>query len=296
MSMPATSQDLCYNTFPNIKITLLVGIGGGVPRQLPQDPLEDIYLGDVVIGWPGMVRRPLFNMISVGGRWMDSSSVDQWSKQSSLPSAEIEGEIWLRTFSLIPDLISQPDWHLTQALDIMVSNHDVGQTDFSKSIARLQKLPKFASRRSDEDRLFQPTYKHEGDYYSGCSHCIPKHLVQRPERAVARPDGLFKFHQGTIASGGAVIQDGEMRDRLSRQCNDARCLEMEAVGVNLNSRCLVIRGLADYADSHENDVWKYVAAGNAAALAKEFLLTIKASDLRELSGVVASQKSKLDLV
>lgn len=42
-----------FHTFPNIKITLLVGIGGGVPRQEPQDSSEDIYLGDVVIGWPG---------------------------------------------------------------------------------------------------------------------------------------------------------------------------------------------------------------------------------------------------
>ena len=62
---------------------------------------------------------------------------------------------------------------------------------------------------------------------------------------------------------------------------------MEAVGVNINSRCLIIRGLADYADSHKNDIWKYVAAGNAAIFAKELLLTMKASRLTELSGIVA---------
>ena len=187
------------------------------------------------------------------------------------------------------DSNSQPDWHLTQALDIVVSNHELGQTDFRKSVVRLQKLPRFASRRSDEDKLFQATYKHQGDYYSKCSHCLPDNLVQRPEHAEARPAGSFKIHLGTIASGGAVIQDGELRDSLSRECNNARCFEMEAVGVTLNSRCLVIRGLADYADSHKNDVWKYVAAGNAAAFAKEFLLTIKASGLRELSGITAVQ-------
>ena len=194
------------------------------------------------------------------------------------------------------DSVSQPDWHLTQALDIIFSNHEVGQTDFRKGVARLQQLPKFASRRSDEDRLFQATYKHEGDYYSRCSHCLPKNLVQRPERAEARPDGLFKFHRGTIASGGAVIQDGKQRDKLSSECNNARCFEMEAVGVNINSRCLVIRGLADYADSHKNDAWKYVAAGNAAVFAKEFLLTIKAGRLKELSGIVGVRKSKHGLV
>ncbi|KAL8983784.1 MAG: hypothetical protein Q9205_002071 [Flavoplaca limonia] len=255
-----------FHTFPNIKITLLVGIGGGVPRQEPQDPLEDIYLGDVVIGWPGdgtpaVVQYDL-------GRW----KVDGFEQRGS---------------------VDQPGWHLTQALDIVISNHEVGQTDFPKSIARLQKIPKFASRRPDEDKLFQATYKHEGDYHSECRNCIPTNLVKRPGRAKARPDGSFKFHRGTIASGGAVIQDGEIRDRLSRECNNARCLEMEAVGVNDNSRCLVIRGLADYADSHKNDIWKYVAAGNAAAFAKEFLLTIKGSGLGELRGIVPEQRSKL---
>ena len=175
----------------------------------------------------------------------------------------------------------------------MISNHKVGQTDFPRSIALLQRIPEFATYKPEEDRLFQPAYKHEGGYYSGCRDCNPRNLVRRPGRAEARGDGLFRFHHGTIASGGAVIQDAEIRDRLSRDCNNARCLEMEAVGVNLNSRCLVIRGLADYADSYKNDVWKCVAAGNAAGFAKELLLTMKAAGLRELDGIDADQRSKL---
>ncbi|KAL8904950.1 MAG: hypothetical protein Q9207_002944 [Kuettlingeria erythrocarpa] len=255
-----------FHTFPNIKITLLVGIGGGVPREAPQDPLEDIYLGDVVIGWPedgttAVVQHDF-------GRWGPDGFVQHGS-------------------------VDQPDWHLTQALTFVASNHELGQTNFRKSIARLQKDPRFASRRSDEDRLFQATYKHEGDYSSECRDCIATNLVERPGRAEARPDGLFRFHRGTIASGGAVIQDGETRDKLSKACNNARCMEMEAVGVNINSRCLVIRGLADYADSHKNDVWKYVAAGNAAAFAKEFLLTIMGSKLRELRVIVADQRKPI---
>ncbi|KAI9714139.1 MAG: hypothetical protein M1812_006467 [Candelaria pacifica] len=249
-----------FHTFPNIKITLLVGIGGGVPLQSPQNQLEDIYLADVVLGWPGDGKSAVVQYDP--GRW----KVDGFEQRG---------------------LVDQPDWHLTQALEIVISNYEVGQTDFQDSVARLQKIPRFNSPSSDEDRLFQATYKHEGDYYTGCSRCLAENLVQRPERAKARPDGSFKFHCGTIASGGAVIQDGELRDRLSKECNNARCFEMEAVGVNLNSRCLVIRGVADYADSHKNDMWKCAAAGNAAAFAKEFLLTIRASGLRELSGIAA---------
>lgn len=37
---------------PNLKIHLFAGIGGGVPRIPPPDnPDDDIHLGDVVIGW-----------------------------------------------------------------------------------------------------------------------------------------------------------------------------------------------------------------------------------------------------
>lgn len=175
---------------------------------------------------------------------------------------------------------------MTQALDIVKSNHDVGQTEFQTHVTRLQRNTKFAYQKPEEDRLFQASYKHEGDYFSKCAECVPKHLVARAIHSETRSQTSFQFHLGTIASGGAVIQDGELRDKLSKDCNDARCFEMEAVGVNLNSRCLVIRGIADDADSHKNDVWKYSAAGNAASFAKEFLLTMKASELEQISGIV----------
>ncbi|KAI1119355.1 nucleoside phosphorylase domain-containing protein [Nemania sp. NC0429] len=43
-----------FNTFPNIKMTMLIGIGGGVPSPTPaDDTLKDIHLGDVMVGWPG---------------------------------------------------------------------------------------------------------------------------------------------------------------------------------------------------------------------------------------------------
>jgi hypothetical protein len=41
-------------TFSNINMALLVGIGGGIPHAItPEDRLDDIHLGDVVLGWPG---------------------------------------------------------------------------------------------------------------------------------------------------------------------------------------------------------------------------------------------------
>jgi nucleoside phosphorylase len=97
------------------------------------------------------------------------------------------------------------------------------------------------------------------------------------------------FHQGRIATGNAVIQDGEERDRIGRQCDGALCVEMEAAGVGVNRPCLVIRGISDYADSHKDDVWKSYAAGNAAAFARELLCkitpaTVEREETEEVAG------------
>jgi hypothetical protein len=43
-----------FKTFPSIQMTVLVGIGGGIPRtEVSEDTLENLHLGDVVVGWPG---------------------------------------------------------------------------------------------------------------------------------------------------------------------------------------------------------------------------------------------------
>src|SRR3989440_3608490 len=47
-----------------------------------------------------------------------------------------------------------------------------------------------------------------------------------------------------------------------------RSFEMEAAGLMDSFPCLVIRGICDYADSHENDRWQPYAAAVAAAYAK----------------------------
>lgn len=50
---------------------------------------------------------------------------------------------------------------------------------------------------------------------------------------------------------------------------------MEAAGVIEDTHCLVIRGIADYADSHKYWSWHNYAAATAAALAREVLCKIR---------------------
>jgi hypothetical protein len=56
-----------FHTFPNIKITLLVGIGGGVPFELLRMLTGGVYLGVVVAGWPED-GGPAVNQFDLG-RW-----------------------------------------------------------------------------------------------------------------------------------------------------------------------------------------------------------------------------------
>ncbi|RPA71808.1 hypothetical protein BJ508DRAFT_85124 [Ascobolus immersus RN42] len=48
----ATTATSLRFSFTNIKYSLMVGIGGGIPGPQTQNPVPDIRLGDVVIGHP----------------------------------------------------------------------------------------------------------------------------------------------------------------------------------------------------------------------------------------------------
>lgn len=69
------------------------------------------------------------------------------------------------------------------------------------------------------------------------------------------------------------------------RCDGALCVEMEAAGVDANRRCLVIRGISDYADSHKNDMWRSYAAGKAAAFTRELLFRVQPAMLKEMQAV-----------
>ena len=79
-----------------------------------------------------------------------------------------------------------------------------------------------------------------------------------------------------------MVKDSVVRDRLGEEF-EAKCVEMEAAGLIDDFPCLVIRGVCDYADTHENDTWHRYAAATAAAYAKEFLSIIPPNVVSEVS-------------
>jgi len=247
-----------FKTFPNIRMAVLVGIGGGIPRSPPsKDPLDDIHLGDVVVGWPG-----------------DGKPACVYHDRGK---SKFGGQ-----FELV-GTTQNPDWRLTNALGVLVSDHKLRRTKFNDHLARLQEFNEFIHPGLEHDRLFEAGHCHIGDHGSNCNDCDQNKLVRRPQRTEDK--NKLIFHRGRIATGNSVIQDGELRDRISARCDGVLCVEMEAAGVGANRKCLVIRGISDYADSHKDDVWKSYAAGNAAAFTRELLCRIQPAVVKNMKGV-----------
>ena len=232
-------------SFPNLKIHLFVGVGGGVPRIPPPDnPDKDVHLGDVVIGCAEEAGVP---------------GVVQWDLVRYLENGDTEPL----------GILDKPDRRLLSALGLLLRNRVLGRTKFSEHLKRLQKLAGFWHPGLEHDKLFKSTCHHVRG--PNCSFCDCTQLTER----LPRLHQDLIFHQGTVVSGDTIMKDPYRRDEISQMYHGALCFEMEAAGVMDDKRCLIIRGIADYADSHQNISWQNYAAGTAAAFAREFLLTIQ---------------------
>ena len=242
-------------SFPNLKIHLFVGTGGGVPRiPHPDNPEKDIHLGDVVIGWAERAGVP---------------GVVQWDLVRYLEDENTEPL----------GILDKPDRRLLSALGLLLRNRMLGRTKFPEHLKRLQKVTGFSHPGLQHDKLFKSKYHHVSG--SDCSSHDRIQLAERPPRV----NQDLIFHQGTIVSGDTMMKEPQMRDKISQKYHNALCFEMEAAGVMDDKRCLIIRGIADYADSHKNDMWQNYAAGTAAAFAREFLFTIPPQDVNKIKSV-----------
>jgi nucleoside phosphorylase len=96
-------------------------------------------------------------------------------------------------------------------------------------------------------------------------------LIIRRERTEGEDNPAI--HYGLIASANQVMKDALIRDTLAVE-KDILCFEMEAAGLMNHFLCLVIRGICDYADSHNNKEWQGYAAMAAAAYTKDLLCRI----------------------
>ncbi|KAF6800127.1 kinesin light [Colletotrichum sojae] len=225
----------------NIRLVLMVGIGGGVPSAE-----ADVRLGDVVVGHPHSIH---------GG-------VIQYDMGKTTPSG------FART-----GMLNMPPPMLLAAVARVRAHEFRGRSKFHDHLSKLEDVARFQRARAGHDILFQATYDHEG--HQTCDGCRPDKQVSRPQRESTEE---VDVHYGTIASGNQVMRTATERDRVSKGLGGVLCFEMQGAGLMNNFPCLMVRGICDYSDSHKNKSWQAYAAGTAAAWAKELLSVIPAAD------------------
>ncbi|KAF7504245.1 hypothetical protein GJ744_002567 [Endocarpon pusillum] len=258
----ATVAQNMLRTFPQIRIGLLVGIGGGIPH-LKKD--VDIRLGDVVVSQPDG----------------EHGGVVQYDKGRIVTTDEDLGLGFVRK-----GLLNKPPALLLNALSMLRAKHEIEESQMASYLRRMmERKPKmkktgYGFPGNDQDHLFglRPHRLNESQADTDTNVIATKDLVEvvRPPRDTNDPE----VHYGIIASGNSVIKHRGARDALRHKVG-AMCVEMEAAGLMDGFPCLVIRGICDYADEFKNDAWHRYAATTAAAYAKEFLLYISPQQVHE---------------
>ncbi|GKZ77681.1 hypothetical protein AnigIFM56816_011422 [Aspergillus niger] len=246
-SAASVARDMVH-AFPNIRIGLMVGIGGGVPTK------RDIRLGDVVVSYPQDGYSGVF--------------------QYDLGKTHQDKKFQCTGF------LDQPPAVLRAALSTLRSRYEIYGHHIEKDIQGVfEKVPRlrknYSRPESSSDRLFNSEVLHEVACTTYCSEDVAK-LRWRPERTEEKDNPAI--HYGLIASGNQLMKDAMIRDKLAEE-KGVLCFEMEAAGLMNHFPCLVIRGICDYSDSHKNKQWQGYAAMVAAAYAKDLLHQIHPNDV-----------------
>ncbi|EXL65535.1 hypothetical protein FOPG_18241 [Fusarium oxysporum f. sp. conglutinans race 2 54008] len=256
------------HSFPNVKIGLMVGIGGGAPTSE-----HDIRLGDVVVSASGNGKGSVF--------------------QYDFGKA-VQGQEFQET-----GFLNQPPTILRAAMHGLLTQYkrkghrlDKHIDDILVENPRLKK--EFQRPESSTDRLYHSSKVHPPDDQSSCAKACgndPSTLVVRPDRTEYEDNPAI--HYGLIASSNRLMKDALTRDVLAAK-KGVLCFEMEAAGLMNHFPCLVIRGICDYSDSHKNKEWQGFAAMMAAAYAKDLLRQIppnKVEAEKPISEVLSSIES-----
>lgn len=241
-SAAVVARDMVHS-FPNIRVGLMVGVGGGAPCRK-----HDIRLGDVVVGCPS-------------------------DREGGIIQYDYGKTIQNQTFAEIGHL-NQPPQSLLTAVGGLEAEYGLDGHQINENIENvLNRRPRLRKTHSPPnsraDRLYKSDITHPPTSSADCSEtCSTAHLVPRNERI--DDENNPAIHYGIIASSNQLMKDATKRDKLSSERN-VLCFEMEAAGLMNHFPCLVIRGICDYSDTHKDKAWQGFAAMTAAAYAKDLL-------------------------
>ncbi|KAM0425178.1 hypothetical protein ACHAPT_009495 [Fusarium lateritium] len=245
-SATGVARDMLHS-FPNVRIGLMVGIGGGAPS-----PKHDIRLGDIVVSATGTGKDGVF----------------QYDFGKTIQDGEFQETGFL----------NQPPTILRTAVNGLMTQYKLDGHDLEKEINDvLKKRPRLQREYKRPDPSSDRLYRSEVTHPTGEASCAtvcgddPSNLISRRKRK--RDEDNPAIHHGLIASANRLMKDALLRDKFAKE-KDVLCFEMEAAGLMNQFPCLVIRGICDYSDSHKNKEWQGYAAMVAAAYARDLLRRI----------------------
>ncbi|UKZ77609.1 hypothetical protein TrVFT333_005333 [Trichoderma virens FT-333] len=240
-SAATVARDMMHS-FPNVRIGLMVGIGGGAPSGN-----HDIRLGDIVVSAPKDGNGGLLQY-DFGKNIQDQSF-------------------------LTTGVLNQPPVTLRTALAGLQAQYERKGHQIEEAVNSVLEKNKRLRRQykrpaQSSDRLYQTGVVHPNAKENCVTACDSSGIISRSERD--EDEDSPAIHYGLIASANQLMKNALLRDKLSEE-KDVLCFEMEAAGLMNHFPCLVIRGICDYADSHKNKEWQGYAAMVAAAYAKDLL-------------------------
>ncbi|KAF4820856.1 hypothetical protein CGCSCA5_v003404 [Colletotrichum siamense] len=252
-SAAVVAEDMLHH-FPNIRLSLMVGIAGGAPSLK-----HDIRLGDVVVGSPrsgrGCFVQYDLGMTTLAQRFVQTGFINQLPKAVSMAVSGLEASN-------------------------MIEGHRL-DGNIKESLERSPQLQtKYSRPPPSADKLYKSHIIHTGISGESCGEACgndPSHLALRHEQG--RYGDSPVIHYGLIGSSSQLMRDARTRDWLAAD-EDILCFEMGAAGLMNDFPCLVVRGICDYADSHKSKEWQGYAAMAAAAYASDLLRQIPLNNMK----------------
>ncbi|KAL6828009.1 hypothetical protein V8C40DRAFT_286889 [Trichoderma camerunense] len=224
-------------SFPFLRLFLVVGIGGGFPCISEGIPWGDDAVGDPAIN-PGAVIQYDSDRIRREGIFVQTGSL------SMLPE---DLQTAMRTLKADHQIGHKFSEHLQAALERCEDmgihyNQPVPETDVQFSI--------------QDDPLGTESNRPQ----------CPKALMEL--RRARSPESTR--YCGPIASGNKITKRRATRDRQTSK-NGTNRFQTEAAGPTDGFHCFAIRGISEDVSAHNNDIWQPYAAAMAAEYAKELL-------------------------
>ncbi|KAK5049487.1 hypothetical protein LTR84_004416 [Exophiala bonariae] len=254
-------------SFAGVKLALLVGICGAVPRR--PDSNEDIFLGDVIL----------------------SQTIIQYDFRKQYPMSE-------KRISTVEDSHGRPSQEIRSILARMRESRYRKKTEanINTYLTELQRTVKDTiSPGPGLDLLYEASRLHKHHNLTTSNLCVvcaedeqsrcPESIllncdelgckqmgvaVRKRQEGPSNTQSAVSIHIGRIGSADVVMKSGWDRDRIAQEDNIIG-FEMEGAGVWDHFPSVVIKGVCDYADSHKNKRWQCYAAAAAAACARSFL-------------------------